>query len=65
MLIITNDRKSLLNFVSINLYMAKNLKKIVVGVVLDVISWGKQKGNHLFKCKNCGIYFTSENNLLD
>ena len=45
--------------------MAKNLKKIVVGVVLDVISWGKQKGKHRFKCKNCGIYFTSENNLLD
>lgn len=45
--------------------MAKNLKKFVVGVVLDVISWGKQKGKHLFKCKNCGIYFTSENNLLD
>jgi len=47
LLIITNDRKSLLNF------------------VMDVISWGKQKGKHLFKCKNCGIYFTSENNLLD
>ena len=45
--------------------MAKNLKKIVVGVVLDVISWRKQKGKHLFNCKNCGIYFTSENNLLD
>lgn len=45
--------------------MAKNLKKIVIGVVLDVISWGKQKVKHLFKCKNCGIYFTSENNLLD
>ena len=28
--------------------MAKNLKKIVVGVVLDVISWRKQKGKHLF-----------------
>lgn len=22
---------------------------------MDVISRGKQKGKHLFKCKNCGI----------
>jgi AraC-like DNA-binding protein len=26
-----------------------------------VISWGKQNGKRRFKCKNCGIYFTSEN----
>ena len=45
--------------------MAKNLKKIVFLVVMDVIFCVKQKGKHFFKCKNCGIYFTSENNLLD
>lgn len=28
---------------------------------LDVISWGKQNGKRRFKCKNCDIYFTSEN----
>ncbi|MGI9651420.1 IS1/IS1595 family N-terminal zinc-binding domain-containing protein [Chryseobacterium sp. RLHN22] len=26
-----------------------------------MISWGKQNGKRRFKCKNCGIYFTSEN----
>ena len=43
--------------------MSENSKKIVVGGCksLDVISWGKQNNKHRFKCKNCGIYFTSEN----
>ena len=26
-----------------------------------MISWGKQNGKRRFKCKNCGIHFTSEN----
>ena len=26
-----------------------------------MISWGTQNGKRRFKCKNCGIYFTSEN----
>ena len=28
---------------------------------MDTISWGKQNGKRRFKCKNCEIYFTSEN----
>ncbi|MHA7608562.1 hypothetical protein ACV0BM_017070 [Elizabethkingia meningoseptica] len=26
-----------------------------------MICWGKQNGKRRFKCKNCGLYFTSEN----
>jgi len=28
---------------------------------LDSIKWGKQKGKQRYKCKNCGILFTSSN----
>jgi len=52
-----------MKFVSLNFFiMVKTRKKRCWACgSLDVIKWGKQKGKTRFRCKNCGIYFTSTN----
>jgi hypothetical protein len=59
--IVTDDLESLLNFVSINFFMAENSKKPLLELQKSGCDFlGKQNGKRRFKCKNCGIYFTSE-----
>lgn len=43
-------------------FMGKTKKKRCWGChSLDVIRWGMQGGKQRFKCKNCGLFFTSTN----